>query len=70
MSGQLYAPAALPPGKKPPYTLHWRLGEPQSRSARGGEENKIATPSSSPKPCHYTYWATPAQKNLRNFLAM
>jgi hypothetical protein len=31
VSGQLYAPAALSPGKEP-------LGGPQSRSGRGGEE--------------------------------
>jgi hypothetical protein len=38
VSGQIHAPAALPPGKRLPYTLHRRLGGPQSRSGRGGEE--------------------------------
>jgi hypothetical protein len=37
VSGQLYAPAALPPGKEP-------LGGSQSRSGRGGEE-KNSQPS-------------------------
>jgi hypothetical protein len=31
-SGQLHAPAALPPGKEPWYPLNRRLGGPQSRS--------------------------------------
>jgi hypothetical protein len=38
VSGQLHAPAALPPGKSPRYLLDRRLGGPQSRSGRGGEE--------------------------------
>jgi hypothetical protein len=35
--GQLHAPAALPPGKKPRYPLDRRLGGPQSRSERREE---------------------------------
>jgi hypothetical protein len=41
VSGQLHAPAALPPppqGKSPWYPLDRRLGEPQSRSGCCGEE--------------------------------
>jgi hypothetical protein len=38
MSGQFHVPAALPPGKSPPYPLHEKLGEPQSRSGPFGEE--------------------------------
>jgi hypothetical protein len=38
MSGQLHAPAALHQGKSPWYPLDRRLGGPQSRSGRGGEE--------------------------------
>jgi hypothetical protein len=38
VSGQLHAPAALPPGKEPWYPLDRRLGGSQSRSGRGGEE--------------------------------
>jgi hypothetical protein len=38
VSGQLHAPAALPHGKSPWYPLDRRLGGPQSRSGRGGEE--------------------------------
>jgi hypothetical protein len=38
VSGQLQAPAALPPGKGPWYLLDKRLGGPQSRSGRGDEE--------------------------------
>jgi hypothetical protein len=38
VSGQLHAPAALPPVKQPLEQLDRRLGGPQSRSGRGGEE--------------------------------
>jgi hypothetical protein len=38
VSGQLHFPAALPQGKTPWYPLDRRLGGPQSRSGRGGEE--------------------------------
>jgi hypothetical protein len=38
VSGQLYAPAALPQGKSPLYPLDRRFGWLQSRSERGGEE--------------------------------
>jgi hypothetical protein len=38
VSGQRHAPAASPPGKEPRYPLYRRLGGPQSRSGRGGEE--------------------------------
>jgi hypothetical protein len=37
VSGQLHAPAALPPGKNSWYPLDRRLDGPQSRSGRGGE---------------------------------
>jgi hypothetical protein len=48
MSGQLHLPVALPPGKGPPwYPLDRRLGVPQSRSGRGGEEK-----NSQPLPAH------------------
>jgi hypothetical protein len=36
--GQLHAPAALPQGKGPWYPLDRRLGGPQNRSRRSGEE--------------------------------
>jgi hypothetical protein len=38
VSSLLDAPAALPWGKEPWYPLDRRLGVPQSRSGRGGEE--------------------------------
>jgi hypothetical protein len=41
-SGQLYAPAALPPGKEPRYPLDKRLGGPQSRFGRCGEQKSLA----------------------------
>jgi len=46
VSGQLHAPAALPVGKEHPlppttYALDMRLGRPQSRYGRVGEEEKI-----------------------------
>jgi hypothetical protein len=47
VSGQLHAPAALPPGKSPRYPLDRRLGGPQSRSGRFGEE-KILDSNSDP----------------------
>jgi hypothetical protein len=39
MSGQLHAPAAIPPGKSPWYPFYRRLGGPQSWSGRYGEGN-------------------------------
>jgi hypothetical protein len=44
MGGQLHAPAALPPGKEPRFSLDRRLGGPQNRSGRLGEE-KILDPT-------------------------
>jgi hypothetical protein len=44
VSGQLHALAALPLGKEPPYPLDRRLGGPQSRSGRGGEEKNSQPP--------------------------
>jgi hypothetical protein len=38
VSSHLHAPAALIPGKNPSHPLDRRLGGPQSRSGRGGEE--------------------------------
>jgi hypothetical protein len=43
LSGQLHAPVALPPAKEPQYLLD-RLGGPQSRSGRGGEEKNSQRP--------------------------
>jgi hypothetical protein len=40
VSGQLHAPAALPPG----YPLDRRLGGPQSHSGCGGEEKNAQLP--------------------------
>jgi len=44
VSGQIHDPAALLPGKEPPYPFNRRLGGPQSRSAHGGEEKNSQTP--------------------------
>jgi hypothetical protein len=41
VSGQLLAPAALPPRKEPLVPIGWRLDGPQSRSGRGGEEKGL-----------------------------
>jgi hypothetical protein len=38
VSGQLHAPAALPPGKEPLVPTDRRLGGPQSRYGRGDEQ--------------------------------
>jgi hypothetical protein len=45
VSGQLHAPAALPPGKGLLVPLDRRLGEPQSRSEHSGEEKNSQPPS-------------------------
>jgi len=38
VSGQLHAPAALSPGNSPRYPLDRRMGGPQSRPGRGGQD--------------------------------
>jgi hypothetical protein len=48
-SGQLHAPAALPPGKEPLVPLDMRLGGPQSRSGHSGGEEKNSQPLTGPK---------------------
>jgi hypothetical protein len=49
VSGQLHALVALPPRKSPWYPLDRRLGRPQSRSGRGGEEkNSQSSPGIEP----------------------
>jgi hypothetical protein len=44
VSGQLHAPAALPPGKSSWYPLDRRLGGAQNRSGRDGEEKNFQLP--------------------------
>jgi hypothetical protein len=44
VGGQIQAPAALPPGKETLYPLGRRLGGPQSRSGRSGEEKNSEPP--------------------------
>jgi hypothetical protein len=44
VNGQLHAPAALAPGKEPLVPLDRRLGGPQSRYERGGEEKNSQPP--------------------------
>jgi hypothetical protein len=44
VSGQLHAPAALPPGNEPPVPIYRKLSGPQSRSGRGGEEKNSQSP--------------------------
>jgi hypothetical protein len=51
VSGQLHAPAALPPGKSPRYPFYRRFGGPQSRSGRYGEV-KIFYPTGTRTPAH------------------
>jgi hypothetical protein len=50
VSGQLHAPAALPPGKEPLVPIDRRLGGPESRSGHGGEE-KNSQPQPAIEPC-------------------
>jgi hypothetical protein len=40
VGGQFYAPSLYSQGNSPYYPLDRRLGGPQSRSGRGGEEKK------------------------------
>jgi hypothetical protein len=42
--GQVHAPAALPQGKSPWYPSDRKLGGPQSRSGRGGEDKNSQPP--------------------------
>jgi hypothetical protein len=64
VSGQLYTPAALLPGKEP-WVLDRVLGGPQNRFWRGGEErnfqpcreSKPRTPIAQPVAQSYTDWA-------------
>jgi hypothetical protein len=42
VSGQLHALAALPRGSRPRYPMDRRLGGPQSRSERYGEDKNLA----------------------------
>jgi hypothetical protein len=44
VSGQLHAPAALPPEKETLVPLDRRLGGPQSHSGHGGEEKNSQPP--------------------------
>jgi hypothetical protein len=44
VSVQLHAPAALPPRKETLVLIGLRLGGPQSRSGRGGEEKNSQPP--------------------------
>jgi hypothetical protein len=50
MSGQLHAPAALPPGKDPWHQLDRWLNGPQSRSGRCGKEKILHCRESNPTP--------------------
>jgi hypothetical protein len=50
VSGQLHAPAALPPGKAPRYSLDRRLGGPQSRFERCEGDKNLVLPGIEPGP--------------------
>jgi hypothetical protein len=60
VSGQLHAPAALLQGRSPCYPLDRRLGGPQSRSRRSGEQKSfhplsgLEPPIIQPVPKRYT----------------
>jgi hypothetical protein len=47
-----HAPAALPQGKSPWYTLDRRPGGPQSQSGHGGEEKKFSALARTQTPDH------------------
>jgi hypothetical protein len=70
VSGQLHAPAVYLQGNSPWYPLDRRLGRPQSRSGRGGEEKNFResnprTPIVQPIAQRYTDWAINVQNYLR-----
>jgi hypothetical protein len=44
LSGQLHAPAALPPGKELLVPIGWEAGWVPERSGRGGEEKNSQPP--------------------------
>jgi hypothetical protein len=44
VSGQLHAPATLPPGIEPLVPIGQEVDGPQSRSGRGGEEKNSQPP--------------------------
>jgi hypothetical protein len=66
VSGQLHAPAHLPPGKSPRHPLERNLVGLQSRSGRSGEERKFSTPAGILSPNHSAcspalyHWTIPA----------
>jgi hypothetical protein len=41
VSGELHTPTALPPRKKPRYSLYGRLGMPQRRSGGYGKQRDL-----------------------------
>jgi hypothetical protein len=65
LNGQLHAPATLHPGKESRYPLDRRLGGPQTRSWRYGEDKNLTragnqTPAVQPVARRYTGWAIQA----------
>jgi hypothetical protein len=52
-----------PRGRGPRYPLDRRLGEPQSRSGRCGEEKNLALPGIEPVARRYTDWAIPTAEH-------
>jgi hypothetical protein len=71
VSGQLHAPAALPLGKEPWYTLDMGLGRPQSRYGHGNEEKNsqpppgLEPPITPPVVSRYTDWDMPTSLTNR-----
>jgi hypothetical protein len=72
VSGQLHARPLYPQGKSTWYQLDRRLGGPQSRSGRGGEEKILSPrresnpriPTVQPVAQRYTDWAITAMVKL------
>jgi hypothetical protein len=73
VSGQLHAPAALPPGKEPLVPIGYEAGWAQSQSGRGGEEknshprreSKPRTPIVQSVAQRYSDWAITASERWR-----
>jgi hypothetical protein len=69
VSGQVYAPAALPPSKSPRYPLDGRLGGPQSLSGRRRERKFFTLLGLELRPLsllasRYTDYSIPASLSL------
>ena len=63
--GQHHAPVVVPPGKKHRYPFNTRLGGPQSRSERFGEDkNLVSLPGFEPRIIQLVTLAVPTERAI------